>query len=451
MKKLKPIAALLVMLLLFQSCLLAAQASTIEKKSSFEYKVVSADAGSEPGNILVQLYVQSDPDELITTAGATLVINTDYVDVVNKKGEAITDSYKKDMVVLDRAFTVTAAKIGDEQKSFSNVKGLSIASYNSQSKNMYIFICGMSMEGVKISEKSLMASYYLKTKGDTPLPAGSIRLVKESEIGKECPSRALYVSEISSKKEVGKDASPITIQVEQSLVKSDTQPAGEAPTTQNIPASEKETVQDSQKEIEKDTKQDSQKSEEKGEQTPSTTIAEPVTKAVEEMSEAEIEKEIQQRLTQSKSLKLTDAQKESEPYQAYQRALDEAQKVVNNKTATVEQKREALQKVRDAKRANDAYEAYQKAVEEAEKVENDDTATVEQKREAKQKVRDTQKVLEKEFPALAEQLKENGTFEQNKAGGNIWLYIGIGVATVALALIIVLIIKKKKKKVISNP
>ena len=374
---------------------LPSNAANLSEQSSFEYVLKQADDGA-PGNIVAQLYVETYPRALITTAGATLVINTAYVDVVDKAGNAITDNYKADVKVFGKEFAVSATKIGSSNQSFSSIKGLSLASYNAKTKNMYIFICGMSLSGVQIQQKSQIASFYLNAK-QAKLPAGAIRLAKQSEIGKECPSQAVYVNEISSKEEVPKEPCPIQLRVDESFMETETEPASEAATTQNTPASEKAT------------QQDSKHSDKKGEQVPSSTTPQPVTKAVADMSETEIKTEIQQKATQSKSLKLTDAQK-----------------------------------------ASDAYKAYQKAVEEAEKVAKDDTASVEQKREALQKVRDAQKALEKQFPALAEQLQTNSAADQSKAGG-VWLYIGIGAAVVALAVIIVLIIKNKKKKVISNP
>ncbi len=396
MKKLKPIAALLVMLLLFQSCLIAAQASTIEKKSSFEYKVVSADAGSAPGNMLVQLYIQSDPKELITTAGAALVINTDYVDIVNKKGEAITDKYKSDLAILDKSFTGAASPIGAEKKSFSQIKGMSIASYNASTGNMYIFLCGMAMEGIQVPEKSLMASYYLKTKSDAKLPAGAIRLAKEGEPGKDCPSKAVYVSEISSKKEVGKGSVPITLSVDEALMEPGAAPTSEAQTTEKSTTAATQSEQQSTKAA----------------ATSSRAAAQTTARPVSEMSEAELEAELGNKVVAAKALKASDAQKADAVYKAYEKAVEGAEKVLADKNATKEQKQQALETLREA-----------------------------------------EQTLEQTFPELQEQLEKSEAPAASKSSAVLWLCIGIGVGVIALAVIIIVLIKNKKKQkdVISNP
>lgn len=390
MKKIKFCSILLAVVLLLQGIFAFPAAADISEESAFSYSFSKVENSDAPGDILVTLYCRTNPEARITTLGATFVINTEYIDIVKKNGEVTTDAYKQEMVTLGKNSTVAAGDV-----PFTSFRGLSIASYNASSKLLYIFLCGMAMEGLQIKENSKIATLYLKSKTDGKLPAGAIRLLKQSEIGKECPSKAVFVTEISSKEEVGKTPSSITISVDEKLMEKAKEPETEEPTkksdetTAKSPADEQEGTQ---------------------EKTTTPAAQEPATKKVQDMSEAEIETEIQQKAAQSKSLKLTDAQK-----------------------------------------ASDAYKAYQKAVQEAEKVANDDTASVKQKREALQKVRDAQKALEKQFPALAEQLQTNGAADQNKAGGGVWLYIGIGAAAVALAVIIVLIIKKKKKNVISNP
>ena len=404
MKKIKFCSILLAVVLLLQGIFAFPAAADISEESAFSYSFSKVENSDAPGDILVTLYCRTNPEARITTLGATFVINTEYIDIVKKNGEVTTNAYKQEMVTLGKNSTVAAGDV-----PFTSFRGLSIASYNASSKLLYIFLCGMAMEGLQIKENSKIATLYLKSKTDGKLPAGAIRLLKQSEIGKECPSKAVFVTEISSKEEVGKTPSSITISVDEKLMEKAKEPETEAQNPTEKPT-DKPTEEATKNTDETTAKSPADEQEGTQEKTTTPAAQEPATKKVQDMSEAEIETEIQQKAAQSKSLKLTDAQK-----------------------------------------ASDAYKAYQKAVEEAEKVANDDTASVKQKREALQKVRDTQKALEKQFPALAEQLQTNGAAYQNKAGGGVWLYIGIGAAVVALAVIIVLIIKKKKKNVISNP
>ncbi|MBR2590026.1 MAG: hypothetical protein IKE65_03805 [Clostridia bacterium] len=376
--------ALALALLLSIQCVpgIHAFAAAIDKNSSFEFKLSKSE--SAPGNIQVDLYMQTDPDELITTAGATLVINTDYVDVVNKKGAAITDDYKKDVVVLGKNFPVTAGKIGEEQESFSSIKGMSLASYNEKSKNLYIFVCGMAVSGIQVPQKSLFASYYLQAKKDGALPEGAIRLAKASEIGKDCPSKAVYVTQISSKKEVGTAPSAITLSADEALIEG----GGQTVEPETTPAQQEDTTK-------------KQEDTAKGD-APADTDKQSTTKAISDMTEQEVEEELVQKIQTAKSLNLSDAQKESAAYKAYEKAIEEAEKILSDENATAEQKQEALERVREAQLA-----------------------------------------LETEFPELIDQLEP----EQASSSKKVWIFAGIGAAVaVAAAVIIVIVIKKKKQK-----
>ena len=314
--------------MVLQCLVILPSALDISKESSFAYTFTKAEEGA-PGNILATLYCQSAPGEYITTFGATFVINTDYVDIVNKKGEVTTDTYKKDMSTLGKSSTVAAASSGGEDPAFSGLRGLSIASYNESSKLMYIFLCGMANDvnhGVELSKKTKMATIYLKSKGEGKLPAGAIRLCKQAEIGTDCPSKAVFVTEISSKTEIGEKPSPITITVDEALMN-----GAEEPT-----------------EAEKTTKE---KAPEKTTKESKTTTAAPATKKVADMSEAEVESEMRQRVEAAKAAQFTPEQKQSIFYKAYEQAVEEAEAVLADENATPEQKQQALENLREAQQA----------------------------------------------------------------------------------------------------
>lgn len=308
---------------------LHAFAATLSEASSFEIAVKKVEDTAAPGNMLVELYCKSDPNAAITTLGATIVFNTDYIDIVNKKGEATTDSYKKEMSTLGKSSTVAAASSGGEDAEFSGWRGLSIASYNESSKQMYIFLCGMANDannGVNLAQKTKVATLYLNAKAEGKLPAGAIRLCKQAEIGKECPSKAVFVTEISSKTEIGKEVSPINLAVDEALMDGAQEPT----------------------EAEKTTKE---KATEKTEKENKTTTAVPATKKVSDMSEAEVESELQQRVAAAKAVDFTPEQKQSDAYKAYEKAVEEAEAVLADKNATPEQKQKALENLREAQEA----------------------------------------------------------------------------------------------------
>ena len=357
-----------------------ASAAAIDEDTAFEYRITKAE-GEAPGNILVQLFVQTDPNALITTAGATLVINTDYVDVVNKKGTPITDSYKQDVVQFGKSFPITAEPVGEDRETFASIKGLSLASYNQKTKNLYLFVCGMAIAGLKVPQKSLMARYYLQAKADGKLPADAIRLASKSELESSCPSKAIYATQISSKKEIGTAPSALTLNADETLIETGDTPAPDTTAPATTVKEDKKTSSTTAK---------------------STTAAADTktTKKVSDMTEKEVAEELENKIESSKSFTPSDAQKQSDVYKAYEKAVKEAQEVLEDKNATPLQKRQALENLRNAEKA-----------------------------------------LEQVFPEVADQLQGAQT---PKTG--IWLYIGIGAAIVAVAAIIAVIVIKKKKQ-----
>ena len=391
-KKIGSIA--LAAIILLQCLVIFPSAADLSKESSFAFTFTKAPEDA-PGNILATMYCQTNPKELITTLGSTFVINTEYIDIVNKKGEATTDSYKKDFSTLGKSSTVAAA----EGVAFTGFRGLSIASYNASSKLMYIFLCGMSMEGVQIEGKSKIATIYLNAKTEGKLPADSIRLLKQSEIGKQCPSKAVFVSEISSKEAIGETPSPVTLSVDESLMEAQKEPTTEAEKTTEAP-SEKPEEQSTQKPGEETTQKPGG---DEGTQQETTTAAKtPVTKKVQEMSEAEIKKEVQQKAVAIERAPLTETQKQSSEYKAYEKALAEAEKVLEDDSASLEQKQQALEKVRKAEKA-----------------------------------------LVEKFPELAEKLEPA---ESSAKGSSKWLYIGIGAGVAVLAAVVIVLAVRKKTK-----
>ena len=355
-----------------------ASAAAIDKDTAFEYRISKAEGEAAPGNILVQLYVETDPSALITTAGATLIINTDYVDVVNKKGTPITDTYKQDVVQFGKNFPVTAEPIGEDNETFASIKGLSLASYNAKSKDLYLFVCGMAIAGLTVPQKSLMASYYLQAKTDGKLPASAIRPASTGDL-QNCPSKAVYVTQISSKKEVGTAPSALTLNADDAVIETGTTPAPDT-TAPDTTAKEEQKTSAAPK-------------------STTAAAATQTTKKVSDMTEKEVEEELENKIESSKSLTVSDAQKQSAAYKAYEKAVKEAQEVLEDKNATPQQKQQALENLRDAEKA-----------------------------------------LEQAFPEVAKQLQ--GT-QAPKTG--IWLYIGIGAAVIAVAAIIAVIVIKKKK------
>ena len=388
MKKSKLIIITLIAVLLLQAVLpVTASAASITAASAFEYRVTKAEAASAPGNIQVELYCKTDPQAKITTFGATLVIDTDYVDLISKKGEVLTDSYKQEVLQLGKTIPLTASKIGSDEETFSSVKGLSLASYNASSKDMYLFLCGMSIGGISMSGNTQVVTMYLNTKKDGVLPAGSIRLMNESEYGTACPSKAVFVNTISTTTDLGDGVSKMSLDVDASLMEEapvTTEPSTEA-TTQEQPTSAQEP--------------------ESTEQPTEAETEEMTTKPVEEMTEPEIEKEIEQKISIHDDIVIPEEKQQIAAVKAYNAAVEKAKKVLEDKDATKEEKAEALEELREAEQA-----------------------------------------LKEEIPEVATQIEAAEKELQNASKRTKWVFIAAGsAAVVAAGIIIVLIIRKKKK------
>lgn len=378
MKKSKILTFILILSVLFQPLIgVTAFAEDLSDKTVFEYKLIKLEDGSTPGDIKAELYCQTDPEALITTLGATLVINTDYVDVVDKSGNVITDSYKQEVVALGRSFPVTASKIGESGQSFSSIKGLSLASYNVDKKLMYIFICGMAVSGIGIEGKAQIASFYLNSKTDGKLPFGAIRLMYKSEAGDACPSRAIFATEISSTKEVGTTDSSITLNADENLIETK---AEKDTTKQTEPTSKESTSSDKEKQ----------------------TTAPKTTKAVADMSEKEVETELKNIVSNSKKLNLSDSQKQSAEYKAYEKAVEKANEVLEKSDSTKEEKQQALEELREAEKA-----------------------------------------LEEKYPELSEQLDNSGS--KDVSSKTVILICVCSAAVIAAVAAVIIVLNKKKK------
>lgn len=330
MKRIKLFSLLLVIILILNIPFAGfAFAEGFADKTEFEFKVSSVDAADNPGNMLVQVYCTTDSSKLITTFGSTLVVNTDYIDLVSKDGKVITDNYKGDSEVLGADFALYASKIGAKKQVFGGMKGLSIGSYNPTTKNMYIFICGMTVSGIKLNGKTELAKYYLKTKSDK-VPASAMRVMQSYETGKDCPSRAVYSAEISSTTEGGEVVKSLNLDVDSAL------------------------IDDSKKDD--TTKAEKTTAESKTETQPSS---ESTTKAIskediKKMSEDEIEKTITKYIDEDKDLVISDKVKKSAEYKAYEKALNKAKSVMADDKATKEDKAQALEELAEAKEALEA-------------------------------------------------------------------------------------------------
>lgn len=197
---LKILVSVLVLALLLQvPFALSASASTLSEGTSYKFLVTGADEGA-PGNTLVKLYATTDENELITTFGATLVINTEEIDLVNNAGEVVTDTYKSANKQLGESFPLSAAEV-DEGESFVFLPSCSLASYNSTTGEMYLFISGLSVAGLSVAENSELASFYLQAKEGVTPSVENIRLMMLSEYknAEACPSASVAPGEISSK------------------------------------------------------------------------------------------------------------------------------------------------------------------------------------------------------------------------------------------------------------
>ena len=318
MKRVKLISLLLSIVLLLNIPLvsLASAENSFAKKTAFDFKVSSAEGEKEPGNLLVQLYCTTDSSKEITTFGSTLVIDTNYIDVVSKKGDVITDSYKVEAVKLGSNFALYPSKVGASQQAFG---GLSVASFNPTTKQMYIFICAMTVSGIKISEKSELAKFYLKSKTDK-IPASAIRTMANSETGTDCPSRAVYCGEISSTDEAGDIVEKLSVDVDSALIEK----------------SDEKTTTEKQADT-TTTKTSSQTT---------TALSDEV---IDKMSEKQLEQNIKKIVDADKKLNLSDKVKSSTAYKNYEKAVKNAEKVLADKNATQADKMQALKELVKAK------------------------------------------------------------------------------------------------------
>ena len=382
------LTVLLICVLLLQSvALVQAAASDFSDNTEFEYVLTKVDTPDNPGNVKASLMLKTDPEKLITTFGATIVLNLDYFELVDKKGNVETDSYKTDVKILEYNMPLYAAKIGKDALKFSSVKGLTIASYNRANNELYLFVCGMAISGIRIEQKSEVAYLYFNAKRDK-VPANAIRVMKQSEVGTACKSQAVMVTQIGCTTEVGDSLSKVSITADENLIDKTKEPETEATTTTTT--TEKADV-----------------SEESTSPAPTESVTqEQTTKAVEEMSEEEIEKEIDRKIIVEESINIPTELKSTPVIKAYEKAVKKAKDVLEDKNASKQEKAEALKELR----------------------------------EAEQTVKET-------VPELAEQIEKAEKKLEADSSRSPWLFIGIGggVAVIA-AVIIVLIIKNRKKE-----
>lgn len=183
---------------------MSASASTLSEGTSYKF-VISKAEDTAAGNTQVKLYATTDENELVTTVGATLVIDTAAFDIVNKAGEVVTDTYKVNNTQLGDNFPLTASAV-DEGESFDFMPQCSIASYNATTGEMYIFISGLSALGLSVAENSEIATFYLQAKEGVTPSIENMRLMMLSEYKDTaaCPSNAVAPGEISSKTTVFK-------------------------------------------------------------------------------------------------------------------------------------------------------------------------------------------------------------------------------------------------------
>ncbi len=397
MKHFKFLSVLLIAILLLAAVSVPASAdNTFADKTTFKFEVSSVDASDKPGNVLVRVLCTTDEKQLITTFGTTLVVNTDYFDLVSKSGAVITDNYKKEASNLGANFAFSASKIGAKKESFGGMKGLSIASYNSATKNMYIFMCGMTISGIRLKGETEVATFYLKSKADK-VPASAIRTMDNSEgEGKACPSKAVYCGEISSTTEGGAVVNDNRLEVDSSLIDKS---APEEPTTEKSAETTKATTAPSTSSASAETTAGSTSA-----AAASSESAQPkaalTDEAIDKMSEKELEANIKKMVEDDKNLNLSDKVKASKAYKTYEKALENAEKALSDKNATKAQKAEALKQLVKAKTE-----------------------------------------LEKEFPEVASS-ESSSAASKGKTG--VWVYVAIAVLIAAIVIVLIIIIKKRK-------
>ena len=175
----------------------SASASALSESTSYEFVVSKADA-SAAGDIEVKLFTTTDNTELIDTFGACLVLDANSFDFVNKSGEVITDDYKQTSKQVGEAFDHTAVPV-DEGESFVSLATCSMVSYNSETEQFYLFISGLSYDGLTVDGKCELANFRLQTKEGVKPADTNMRKMELSEWKGDCPSSAVYPGEISSK------------------------------------------------------------------------------------------------------------------------------------------------------------------------------------------------------------------------------------------------------------
>ena len=204
-RMLKLLVPVLVLAMLIQvPFALNASASTLSNETSYQFTLTKAE-DTAPGNVAVKLTATTDENELITTFGATLVLDATKYDFVNQSGEVITDNYKKVSAQLGTGFPITAPAF-DEGEGFDFVNACSLVSYNSTTQEFYVFISGLSALGLTVPAGTEVASFYIQAKDGVKPAADNVRVMALSEYKDTaaCPSNAIVPGEISSKTTVFK-------------------------------------------------------------------------------------------------------------------------------------------------------------------------------------------------------------------------------------------------------
>ena len=204
-RMLKVLVPVLVLAMLIQvPFALNASASTLSDETSYQFTLTKAE-DTAPGNVAVKLTATTDEEELITTFGATLVLDATKYDFVNQSGEVITDNYKKTVAQLGTGFPITAPAF-DEGEGFNFVNACSLVSYNATNEEFYVFISGLSALGLNVPAGTEVASFYIQAKDGVKPAEDNVRVMALSEYKDTaaCPSAAIVPGEISSKTTVFK-------------------------------------------------------------------------------------------------------------------------------------------------------------------------------------------------------------------------------------------------------
>ena len=167
----------------------ATDLDTLAAQTKFTFDVQKA-AASDPGDIKVDLTVDGTDGELLSTIGATLVVDTNAFDLVDEDGNIVTDTYKADSTTLPLEF-------GIDYGALIDANAISIASYNATNEKMYIFVAGYLMvspeqTGKVVSNNSYLATLYLKTKENVKPGADNLRVMSASEFRTDCPAGGVY-------------------------------------------------------------------------------------------------------------------------------------------------------------------------------------------------------------------------------------------------------------------